>query len=367
MTARSGAPVEDNMLLRDLRGRPVGFLDGDRVRDDTGKTLATVAGKDEDAANLAARAATWMSDRSVLMDLGIGDVAVPSTQADFGIPELECVADYVSPVKYVPHDRGYFFYEDVGDAVKLVVTDGVAAGGIAEVNLAINKTPFTTTGYGLVAKLPRQVVANADFDVKKRVMRRLCEGLRLQREVRIASLLTTAGNWPASNQTSAVAKWNGGVNPAPLTDLFGVLGQSYLPASCLVLPENAAQYFHYVPGSTGAQVRDFVQGGGQLPHICYARAKTLVGGNAKYVWSQTLPTNVVLTRVPLDIETDIPTSMTFRWLGESGVRDGERVQGVLVREFFSSEDDAWWITVAHNDIEVIVSNNVGALIVGALQ
>jgi len=355
------------MLIRDLAsGRPLAFLDGDRLRDDSGKPVAERAGDDKQTLKLADRAAAWMVGRQVLMDLGMPDVALPATQADLGIPALECVADQVSPIKYVPHDRGYFFYENVGDAVQLVIGNGTEAGAMTEVNLAVSKTNFTTNGYALAAKLPRQLVANADFDVKKRVTRRLCEALRLGRETRVASLMTTSSSYAAGNVNAAVAKWNGGVNPTPLTDLFKALAASYLPANAVVLPENAAQYFHYVSG-TGAQVRDFVQGGGQLPHICYARAKTLSAGVLSYVWSPSLPTNVALVRVPVDIETDIPTSMTLRWLGEGDVADGERRDGVLVREYFAPQDDATWIVVAHNDVEVMVSNQVGALITGALQ
>lgn len=349
------------MLIRDLAsGRPFAFLDGERLRDVNGKPVAARAGDDKQALKLADRAAAWMGGKPVLMDLGPGDVVVPATEADFGIPALECIADVVSPVKYVKHDRGYFFYESVGDAVQLVVTSGTADAQAMEVNLAIAKTQFTTTGYGIAAKLPRQILANADFDLKTRVTRRLVAALRLAREARMAALLTTTGNWPAGNQVAAAAKWDGGTSPNPLVDLFGALKASYLPATTLILPENAAPYFFV------SQLQTYVQAGGELPRILFARAKQQAGGSPVYVWSPSLPTNVALVRVPADVETDIPTSMTLRWLGDGGVKDGERRDGVLVREFFAPQDDATWLVIAHNDVETQISNQVGALITGAL-
>lgn len=353
-------------LIRDLYGKPVGFIDGETLRDANGKPVASGAGDARDALTLADHASRWMSGERVLLDLAIGDVATARTQADVGIPSGECVADTASAVRFVSHDRGVWYGESVQDAVQLPVIAGSSTGQPAEINPGYSKTAFTTTAYALAAKLPRALVQNADFDLKKRALRRLVEGLRLLREVRVATLLTTTANYASSGQVAAVAKWNGGAANT-LQDLFSALAASFLPANTIILPEQAAQYFYQQSTAAAFSIRDYVQGGGEMPKVVYARQKYLhagAGGAPVYVWSPTLPSNVAVIRTVNDPETDIPTSLTFRWLGDA--KDGERRGGMLVREFWSQNDDAWWLVVAHNDSEVIINNQVGALITGAL-
>jgi hypothetical protein len=363
------------LVVRDLSGRALFVVDDDgKGRDDSGKVVAQPAGSDAAGRKLATQAARWLkdgppaesnADRKVLMDLAIGDVATAATQAEFGIPTGACVADRVSAIKYVKHQAGVWYQENVNDAIALVAASVAADGAPPEVNPGYVSTSFTTSGFALAAKLPKRLLKNADFDLKKRALRRLVNGLRLAREYRISQLLTTSTNFAAANRIAAGSKWNGGVNPSPLTDLFSALAASVLPANTLILPEVVAQYFYSLPG-TGAQVTPYVQGGGELPRILFARQKLLSGGT-KYLWAPNAGTgavNVALVRVADDVETDIPTVMTFRWLCEEGSR-GRVVDGVLVREF-DGADDTSWLVVAHNDADVIISNQVGAVITGAM-
>lgn len=360
-------------IVRDLSGRPRFYLDdadAEIARDANGKPVAARVGSDDESRKLADLAADWMAGRSsgqiaerrLLADLSPADVLQPAFQADFGIPAGDFVADVASPVYYVKQDRGYWYLENVADSLKLVVAASGGDGAASEVTPGYSSTLFTTVGYALAAKLPRYLLANADFDLKSRSTFFLVQALKLLREQRVATLLTTASHWATANQVAAVAKWNGGSNPAPLTDLFAALAASSIPANTLILPENAAQYFHYVPG-TGAQVRDFVQGGGQLPRICYARARSSVAGANAYLWTPSTPANVALVRA-VDPAVDLPSAATFRWLANGP--DAVRSEGILVRSFFSSEDDAHWIVCTHNDVDVQISNQVGAVITGAL-
>jgi hypothetical protein len=73
--------------------------------------------------------------------------------------------------------------------------------------------------------------------------------------------------------------------------------------------------------------------------------------------------NVALVRAPQD-DLTIPTSLTCRWLGDA--QDGERRDGILVRTFEDARTRSTWIVCAHNDAEVFISNQVGALITGAM-
>ena len=354
------------MLVRDISGKPLFVMDGDVGRDTSGKPVVAATGKDSLAGKLAKCAASWMSGRHVLMDLAPGDVSTPATQAVFPIPVGDYVADVASQVRFVTHASGTFYLENVADAVKLVVAEvgGTASPPVVTPGYAV--TTFTTQGYALAAKLPRDVSENADWDLKAHSVQFLCNALRLGREVRVAKLLTTAANWAAANQVAVISKWNPPVatNAAPLNDLFAALAASVLPANVIVLPEKAAQFYYGNPavGATITVMRDYVQSGGEMPRALFARAKYTVGGTPVYVWSPTLPTNVAVIRSP----DSIPTSVTFRWLGDDGLDGVQRQDGMLVREYRDTSDNSDYLVVAHNDVEIMVSNQVGALLVGAL-
>ncbi len=77
-------------------GKPV-ILDSkepDTLRDDAGKVVARRSGPDKLVTSLAERAAFWISERPVLMDLRPSDVVAPNAaRASFGISTDDFVAD----------------------------------------------------------------------------------------------------------------------------------------------------------------------------------------------------------------------------------------------------------------------------------
>ena len=350
-------------LLRDIAtGKPLGFLDGDHVRDENGKPIADRAGDDAEAITLADKASRWMTGQLVTMDLGMPDVAQQATQADFGIPSGDCCADVVSPITFVKSDRGVVYQESVQDATDHVFASGNAGGTPQEINPNYSGSKFTTSGYALSAKIPRHVWNNADFDLKARTIRFLVEQLRLGREKRVAKLLTTAASWATDNQIAVAGAWNSSAASNTLTDLFAALGQSFLNANAIVIPENAERYFYQATTAGSVSVRDYVQSGGEMPRVVIARRKLLSTGKPAYVWAAT--GNVAVVRLPDDIETDTASSRTFRWLGEAP--DGDRKGGMLVRVFFNSQEDVYWVSVSHSDAEVMPTNTVGACLTGAI-
>lgn len=354
-------------VVHDLHGRFVGHLEGDRLRDTNGKPVGDRVSSDKEAVTLSTLAANRMAGRQVLLDLGIGDVVTPTTQFAVGIQKKpDFVADRVSPIRYVSHDRGTFFAESVVDSVKLTNPVGSSSGGTPTlIDAGFVSTSFVTTGYALATKVPRRLQANADFDLKKKTLRRIVHALRLAREVRMWALLTTSANWASGNVVTlgATAKWNAGTTANPLGDMMSGLKASYLPADVMIMPESTAQNFYVQPqASTG--IRDYVQARGEMPEIMYARAKVFTAGSLGYVWAPATPSNVAIVRVPED-EDEVGTTITCRWLGQS--QDGERFDGVLAREYYVPQDDSDYLVVAHNDAEVFLSNQVGALIVGATQ
>jgi hypothetical protein len=402
------------LTVRDTRGRVLFHMEADdaELRDDSGKRVAVRAGKDEELHDLSLFAARRM-DGALTLDLAPGDVVSGlAMRADFGIPGgwAEFIADEVSPVTYIAHDRGSFFCENVADGIQIVQAQANLVSAPTEVNPGFAATQFVAQGYALAARVPMPVWTNADFDMRKRTTRFLVDALRRGREARVAKQLTTAATFLAANQIAVTSgKWDGAASGAPVTDLFAALHASYLPADTLIMPEIAAPYFAYSGtggvGGSGPQVRDFVQGGGQLPRILYAKAKQFSGGGPAYVWMPTGVGNIPLVRTtvheryplptprsgrkppakdwaldgrdfePNDSITDIGTSHTLRWLGDSA-KDGARVGGVLVREFeepgLRGGGRVRWIVVAMNDIEITPSNTsgagatVGAIITGAI-
>lgn len=358
------------MKVFDEKGEVVGFLEGDKLQDVNGKTLAHRRSSEREALKLSEQAAHRMNGRLVRMDLAPLDVETPTTQFTVGLSRPDFVADLVSPVRYVKHIAGKFFAENVSDQIQLVEASGQGVGGAAFVNPGVVSTSFSAQGYALAAKLPRNILGNADFDVKAMAVRRLVTALRLGRENRVQQLLTTQANWASGNVVTvgATSKWNGGTGtgastPNPLNDMKSALKVSYLPANVMILSEGIDQYFYVQPqASTG--IRDYVQGGGEMPERLIARAKVLMSGVPAYAWSQATAVNVALVRVASD-ENEIGTTITCRWLGEA--QDGERTDGMLARSYHLPSEDCEVVVVAHNDAEVFLSNQVGALIVGAIQ
>lgn len=339
------------------------------MRDDAGKVVAHATGKADDHKRLALTAASFMTEKKVLLDLGVGDVAQQGFQADFGIPDGEYVADLVSPLRLISHDRGTLFVEDAKDLIRLVLPHAAGEGDVSEITPAYSTSTFVTEEYGLMAKLPRRLLGNADFDLKRRSVIRLCEALKLARENRVATQLLTSTNFASGNRQAVTNKWNGGTAADPLGDLFAALALSYLPANIMVLSERVAQYFYANTGTTGGsdnRVTQYVQGGGRLPRIAYSCQKIFSGGALDYLWAPSTPQPVVLVRNPGDPDR-IPTSCTFRWLGQGSSEDEGLCAGMLCRSFFSPQDDAEFVVVVHNDIEVMPTNTVGAILTGALQ
>ena len=270
------------IAVKDLDGKVCFHIDGEFARDDAGSVIGQPGrqsiGAEQKLSFLASR---WMSGRSapsfstkdekpVLLDLAPTDLSTPSAQASFGLEDGECIADKVSPIRPTKHLQGIWYAETVGDATPLVTAEANLDGAPNLLSPSFTPTTFTTIGYALAVKLPVELIANADFDLKRRATRFLVEKLRLAREKRVAALLTTTANWAAGNRVAIPAKWNGGTTANPMADMFSALAVSALPANVIVLPEQIAQYFYQNANSTA--MRDYVQSGGEMPKVLFARA-----------------------------------------------------------------------------------------------
>jgi hypothetical protein len=368
------------LKIRDASTRKVVFYVDDVAsevaRDANGKVVARVASREPEVLTLtkaghllltgSRRVTSSGEGRLVAMDLSPGDVAAPNAaRAAFVEVAPDFIADQVAPVRLVKHDRGTWWIENPGDSIQQVLAIESSAGGAgAELNPTFTKTAFTCTGYGVSARLPRGIVATADFDISLVALKRGITALRLAREVRVASMLLAASNWATGNVVSAGSKWNGGVSPDPLGDLFAARSKSFLPPSAMVLSEAAEPYFF---ANANGRVRDFVQSGGVLPRVLVGRARIMNAAVASYVWSPSTPANAALIVEANDPDTGLGTARTLRWLGAGP--DSEMQDGLLVRRFKSIDSEFEFVVAVHNDAEIMLQNasTVGAVITGVLQ
>lgn len=340
-------------------GRPL-HIDGEELRDDAGKLVA----REMDPANrYARRAAEMLRGRPfVQRDLGPRDVSVGRIEATFQAKSPMGVADDVAPVRLVGHSEGRFFGETLDDATKQATPD-TAAGGAAVPEIFPNFTgvSYSTTPRALTCRVPREVVGNSDYDFTMVAIDRLASAQRLAREIRVATMMQTSGNWAsAAVQTiAAAAKWNGGASADPLSNIFTGRAASLLPVTAIILPETLEQWLY-----TNGKMSTFTTAGGQLPSVYAGRMRKIVSGAPAYVWGN----HVVLICEP-ESEASIGTAVTLRWLPE--LRTGEHAfDGVIVRQFHTGDvgpRGQTYATMILNDCECMLSNQLGALILNAYQ
>ena len=398
LARRRGIAAREAAIADAATGEPLFWLDGTHFRDINGKIVGGRVSRDAEALHLSDAGARLMRGEDVgsgekwpmpaevrktkedgtlvaMADLAPGDVASgTAARAVFApIPPQDHIADRVSPVCMIGHDRGSWWLENVADSIQQVLELGIAAGGKPpEIAPSFVNTPFTAPGYGLSVKLPIPVATNADFDLQLIALRRVTEGLRLAREVRVAKLLLATGSWAAANvlAVGATAKWNGGTTADPLAALFSAKATSALAATTLVMSEAVEPYFFSNTGTatTGNRVRDFVQAGGTLPKVLVGRARAMAAGAPSYVWGGG-PASAVLIREVEDPRHEIGSCRTLRWNGEAPDGEVKGTDGFLVRRYRvgNSMTGADYVVAVHNDLEVMISNQVGSLITGALQ
>jgi len=389
---------------KDFPGGMLDLTDG-RVFDAAGNTIGRMTPVDEDMSALAdytaslaysemakqARRPVTMRDgfggeRLVAMDLGTSDVhqAAPLSNYAAGYQLSDGVADIACPVLVVGKDTDKYYTWDKENAFKRVQpTSGANGGAVPEVNPTLSNTSYQTVPYALGAFLPTETIANADSPLRPEMaaVKRVMNALRLEREIRVATLLTTSGNWDSSLYTNlgATAKWNGGSTSDPIKDLHTIIESSYMPVTGIVWSERVehdfvrnAQVQKYLyakdgpaPTPSGMELSSIFK----LPPIHTAKMKYIASSALTYVWGN----SVVLLHQPPSIppqdQEDVATALTFRWNGGQ-TSDGSMVSGWLVRKFFMQDRGGRGgqkLVVVHNDVEKMTSAYVGGLIAGAHQ
>ena len=301
-------------------------------------------------------------------ELGQNDVQTQATIATSKAPSLEgiAIADIVCPVTFVSKTSGTWLSEDVAqDVAKPVVQQVSGTGPVPELNPKLTSTAFdATNALALAVELPTETLDNADLDLVKLSIRRLVNAFRLDREIRVANLLTTTANWPTTNRTAAATKWNG-VSPTPLVDVFAAMAKSIILPTYLVLPESASQYF-FSQGS----VYQHLTAGGPIPKPIVASLRKTTAGVADFVWNLTATTaSAVLIYAGAEPEA-VSTARTFRYVGDAPDRAAaEESNGYLLRSFVNERQGARGkqsLVLVANDADKILSGQFGGIITNVI-
>lgn len=326
-------------------------------------------------------------ERVVKMDIGVGDVHrdanLPNYAAGYRLGEA--VADIVAaPIVTAKASNYYQTWDDVNSFRRVIPTMTAPGATVPEVSVSKTDTQYSTQPYALGGFMPTEVETNADAPIRpfQKLVRRVMEALYLEREIRVATLLTTTGNWDSNHFTTiaAGAKWNGGASADPIRNLRNLIEVSALEPTGIIMSrivydvfsENAAvqKFFTYkntaAPLPTAQQISSLLD----LPPIYVSKMKYYASGTAfTYVWGN----DVVLFRQPPEMpptsQDDVSTAVTFRFLG-GDAPDGTTQGGWTVRTFYLAERGQRGgrkIVVAHNDIEKVTSNITGGLIKSAFQ
>lgn len=387
-----------NLLsVQDDRGRSMGRVDpstGFFLTDD-GRELRPQP-DDELQFALAERAAynarrTLMNDHAAvgdrrLMVQTIGDVRTETPMPNFmqGYALVDGIADVICPVIEVDAPSKQYWEWNSQDAFQRPGNIEASPGALVrEISPRLSKTRFDTIERALAAAVPTELIAaaQAPIDPLAAAIRRVQTAMRLEREVRVVELLTTAGNWDTSVVTTlgATAKWNGGSASDPIADLVKIIQGSWAPVTRIIMGEQAAfafstnanvqKYIAYKTGAAPVPASAQISALFTLPPITVVNQKyNSTGTGLTYTWGN----DVVLVHEPGNLPADgqdIMTCATFRWNG-GAAPDGAFVNGWLVRTYFDAKRGprgSTVVVVTNQDGEVMTSKLAGGLIKAAYQ
>lgn len=342
---------------------------------------------------------TMKDDNGTLikMDLGQQDVHIDSALANYAAryKQWEGIADDVAPVVPSAMASNKYYTWGADDVFQNAEDLSVGPSGTpGEIGGTLSTSTFSTVGIGAQTAIPTELEANADSPLKIQMAytQRVLDVIALAREIRVATLVTTSGNWTGGYTTTlaAGAKWNGGAGSNPIQDLYTAIESSLTPVRAIAMSEqlwhdfvqNAAVQKYTaskidLPPLPGAQAGEYGKITSQfsallgLPPILVGRMrkKTANTPTYGYVWGNNVALLYNESAVPM--MTAPSTAKTFRWTGaDSAVPDGTQQGGFLVRSYFDPKRGARGariVVVTHNDTEVMTSVVAGGLIINAHQ
>lgn len=398
----SGVVYADAEGLRKLRQmEETEFVLGDRgvaITDATGQKIhrsqlqtEAIRHAYQQTADLLGRKVSCKSDepgRLVMMDLAPTDVHTAAAITNYagGYHIADGVADMAAPVILSAKQQNVYYTWNVASDFNRKLGAATAPGAaVSEVNPSLSPATYSTVQYALGGFLPTEVQANADTPLRpfNKMVQIIVDGLRLEREYRVATALQTSANWNANlvQTLAAGSQWDGGAAADPIAVFHHAIEQSYMSDNLLAvmselvwhdfLRSPALQKFvQYKNGVPALPKEVDIRREFGLPPFYVASMKyTTAGGNLQYVWGN----HAVLVRIPKEMpptsQMEVATMSTFRWYGGEAP-DGTLTGGMLVRTFYDPKRGArggTQVVVTHNDAEQMTSGLVGGLILNAHQ
>jgi len=333
------------------------------------------------------------STRAQALDIGTADVHIPSALPNFisGYKNEGPVADIFSPPLIVAKNTDKYYQYDKADAYQRAIPM-LGAGGTQtmEVVPRFASTQYTTVQRAIGGFVTTEVEANQDsaLRLKQGTLRRMVNSALMEREIRVASMARTSGNWNSATTLASGYQWNGGANSDPVKDFNTAQEASYGKISGAIIPEHiwnamrrnpaVRSYYTYSGSAPGMVSEEQLVSLLQLPTIYVARMKYIDStGALKYIWGN----DAVLFRSPEQIppmdQEDVATSYTFRWsMGGLNVPDvsSNGVNGLgngfIVRQFYNQYRGPLGgsqMVLTHADAEKMTSAFIGNLLINAYQ
>jgi hypothetical protein len=295
-------------------------------------------------------------------------------------------ADDVAPVFAVDHRKDKYRNESADDAFLRVNTKGSIQGAIPQIDPKSSLVDYATIEQFVGSYVPlatEQEETGTRYRSRQAAGRRCKNALSIEREHDVWGKLTTSGNWDSGVVTTILAAgaWNGGASSDPIKNIQDAMEDSAMEvtdvwmnrvvANAFIRHAAVREHMKQFMGD-GAAARDLVAVNGMaatgkitdfvipgLPpiRIAAAKSRTVSAG----ALSPILGNHVVLTSNSGG--DDISTCRTFRVKGTQGV-------GYESREFRVEDrgpQGGTMIVVAVSDVPVITANNVGGLIINAVQ
>lgn len=332
-----------------------------------------------------------LDERVQALDIGTAEVHIPSAMPNFisGYKNEGPVADIFSPPLMVSKQSDYYYQYAKEDAYQRALPI-LGAGGTQtnEVIPRFGSTIYKTISRAVGGYVPTEVEANQDapLRIKQGTLRRMVNAALLEREIRVASLARTSGNWNSATTLGANYQWNNGSLSDPIKDINYAQETSYGRISGAIIPEhiwnalrrNPAVRSYYTYSGEGAGILDEGKMASllQLPTIYVARQKYIDSSGAlKYIWGN----DVILFRQPEQIppmdQEDVASSYTFRWtMGGTSIPDASGLPaggpGFIVRQFFNQYRGPLGgvqMVLTHSDAEKMTSAFIGNLLINAWQ
>jgi len=135
------------------------------------------------------------------------------SNVSLGYHPIGMIAEKIFPIISVKKESDKYYEWNKGDAFRVPDTTMRADGTRSKtIGFGISTSTYSAEEYALNAEVTDRQLANADsvINLRSAKTRRLKDLIMLDQEIRVATLLTTQGNWASTNrvQLSGTQQWN---------------------------------------------------------------------------------------------------------------------------------------------------------------